>query len=170
MEQNLDKKNTSKEKAISFYNKNKLKIIFLITTILLVIITLLILNEIKQKENILISDKYVKASMLLSNGQKEEAKNYYEEIIFSKNKFYSILALNVILEKNLVSKKEKIFSYFKALEKIKLSNENYDLFEFKKALYLINIGNIESGEQILKELIDNDSTLKPLAQKLVKNK
>ena len=167
MEQNLDKKNTTKEKVISFYNKNKLKIIFSITTILLVIITLLILNEIKQKENILISDKYVKASMLLSNDQKEEAKNYYEEIIFSKNKFYSILALNIILEKNLVSKKEKIFSYFEALEKIKLSNENYDLVELKKALYLINLGNINSGNNILKKLIDKDSSLKSLAQKLI---
>ena len=167
MEQNLDKKTVTKERALSFYNKNKLKIIFSIIIILLAIITLLMLNKIKQKENILISDKYVKASMLLSNGKKEEAKNYYEEIILSKNKFYSILALNVILEKNLVSEKEKIFSYFQALEKIKTSNKNYDLIKFKKALYLINIGNIESGKKILKELIDKDSSLKSLAQKLL---
>ena len=49
----------------------------------------------------MISEKYVKAGILLSNNKNEKAlKNYYEEIILSKNKFYSILALNTIIEKN----------------------------------------------------------------------
>ena len=31
---------------------------------------------------------------------KDKSKEFYEEIIKSKNKFYSILALNTIIEKN----------------------------------------------------------------------
>ena len=59
------------------------------------------------KKNILISEKYTKAQLLLSKNKKEAATKHYEEIIFSKNKFYSVLALNTILEKELIKDKKK---------------------------------------------------------------
>ena len=55
----------------------------------------------------MIADKYLKAGIFLSNNNKDDAKNLYEEVVLSKNKFYSILALNVIIEKDLVKDKEK---------------------------------------------------------------
>lgn len=167
MEQNLDNKIPTKEKIIFFFNKNKFKIIFLIIIILITTITLIIVKTSEKKENILISEKFIKASMFLSNGKREEAKNYYEEIILSKNKFYSLLALNAILEKNLVLEKEKISSYFDVLEKIDFSEENNDLIAFKKALYFINIGNLDSGKKILENLINKESSLKAIAQKII---
>ena len=39
--------------------------------------------------------------------KKETAAKYYEEIILSKNKFYSVLALNAILEKELIKDKKR---------------------------------------------------------------
>ena len=48
----------------------------------------------------------------MSKNQNKEAKKYYENIILSKNKFYSLLALNTILEKNLIEDKKKNFNYF----------------------------------------------------------
>ena len=81
----------------------------------------------------------------------------YEEIIFSRNNFYSILSLNMILEKNLVPDKDKILNYFKTIEDKNLSDEQIDLIVFKKALYLIKTSNIEEGNNLLKNLIDKNS-------------
>ena len=63
----------------------------------------------------MIADKYLKAGIFLSNNNKDDAKNLYEEVVLSKNKFYSILALNVIIEKDLVKDKEKILNFLKKL-------------------------------------------------------
>ena len=49
--------------------------------------------------------------------EKEESLVYFENIIESNNKFYSILALNNIIEKNLISDHEKIIGYFSLIEK-----------------------------------------------------
>ena len=79
---------------------------------------------------------------------KKKCKKYYEEIILSKNKFYSLLALNTILEKNLINDKKKIIKYFLKLEKFNFSKEaNIDLIHFKKALYLIKIKEIKAGKK-----------------------
>ena len=81
-------------------HKNKIFIFitFLLTTVIIVILS----SELKEKKNIKIGQKYIQAGIYLSSNQKESAKKIYEEIIFSKNKFYSILALNTIIEKNLI--------------------------------------------------------------------
>ena len=93
----------------------------------------------------------------------------YEEIIFSKNKFYSILSLNTILEKNLISDKKKILEYFEILEGVSLSQENKDLITFKKALYLLKSSDIQNGKNLLKSLIDKNSSLKTIANELIEN-
>ena len=53
------------------------------------------------KKNDLISEKYIKAGIFLSTNNNKESLQLFEDIILSKNNFYSILALNTILEKNL---------------------------------------------------------------------
>ena len=75
------------------------------------------------KKNNLIAEKYVQAGLYLASGKDEKAKNIFEEIINSKNKFYSILAVNLIVEKNLVKEKEKIIEYFQKLEEINYSKD-----------------------------------------------
>ena len=52
----------------------------------------------------------------LNSNKNNEAKNILEEIVLSENKFYSILALNSIIEKTLIEDKNKILNYFKILE------------------------------------------------------
>ena len=42
-----------------------------------------------------------------------------------------------------------------------------DLIYFKKALYLIKIGDEKSGKNILKNLIDKDSNLKITAKEII---
>ena len=52
-----------------------------------------------------------------------------------KNKFYSILALNTIIEKNLESNEEKILKYFNIIDSIKISDQQRDILRFKKILF-----------------------------------
>ncbi len=168
MEQTIDKKPVLKDLILSFFKNNKLKIYFLTSIIIILIIIFFVFTENKKDKNILISENYIKASLLISNGQKEEAKKYYENIILSDNKFYSLLSLNTILEKNLIEDNEKILEYFAQLEKKNFSEDLEDLILFKKALYLIKIKDSEKGKKILENLIKKESTLKLSAQEIIK--
>ena len=167
MEQNENKKIELKDKLISFYNTNKVKIYTFIGILIIIVISLAFIKISNEKRNILIGNKYIKAGLYLTSGKKDQSKNLYEEIIFSKNKFYSILALNNLIEKNLISDKNEILNFFKIVEKINIPQEQRDLVVFKKALYLIKIGNIKEGNDLLKNLINKESELKTLAQEII---
>ena len=147
MEQNIDNKIELKDRLLNLYNNNKLKIIIITGLLIITVITIIILDISKQKENRLIADKYVEAGLLLSSKKKDLSRSIYEEIIYSKNEFYSILSLNTILEKNLVSDKSKILQYFEIVENLINNQEQKDLIIFKKALFLIKIENISEGNQ-----------------------
>jgi hypothetical protein len=115
----------------------------------------------------LIAEKYIEAGLLLSSKNKEKSKEFYEEIIFSKNNFYSILSLNTILEENLITDKNKILEYFLIVEKLTKSNDQLDLIFFKKALFLIKKQEITEGKAILEKLISQESKYKSLAEEVL---
>ena len=98
--------------------------------------------------------------------RKKAIKNY-EEIIFSKSKFYSLLSLNTIIDKNLVTNKEKILKYFGQLEKNNFDEDELDLITFKKALFLIKTLDKQKSDLLLKTIIEKNSSLKSLAQEIL---
>ena len=167
MEQKLDNKIEIKDRLTSFYKINKLKIYLLTTFLLMIIIALFFFQINAKKKNIYIAEKYVEAGLYLATNDIENSKKIYEEIILSKNKFYSILALNTILEKDLESNRDVVLKYFESLEKLNKSKEQTDLIIFKKALYLIKISNIEEGNKLFKKLIDENSKYKNLAEEII---
>ena len=167
MEQNVDKKIEFKSKLISFYSSNKVFVYSFISIVFLTLIFSTILINNKNKQNEKIAEKYIEAGMYLASDKKEQSINIFDEIILSNNKFYSVLALNNILEKNLISDKNKILDYFLLVEKINNLEERSDLLTFKKALYFIKIGNIKEGNDLLKSLINKESTLKNIAQEII---
>ena len=167
MEQNANNNTELKDKLISFYNTYKLKIFLITVVFIIIIISILFLKINSEKNNSLLGEKYIKAGLYLSENKKNQSKNLYEEIILSKNKFYSVLALNSILENDLETDKNKILEYFILIEKINISENRGDLLSFKKALYLIKIGNIKEGNDLLKNLINKKSELKALAQEII---
>ena len=167
MEQNINNKTELKDKLESFYNTNKYKIFVISCLLIIVFISIFFLKINNEKNNSLVAEKYIKAGLYLAENKRDQSKNLYEEIILTKNKFYSVLALNNILEKNLISDKNKILGYFLLVEKINKSEERSDLLTFKKALYFIKIGNIKEGNNLLKSLINKESTLKNLAQEII---
>ena len=167
MELKIDHKIELKEKLFNFYNSNKLKINSIVVILIIILISLTFLQLNNKKKNKLISEKYIQAGLYLASEDKVKSKNLYQEIIFSSNKFYSILALNKILEKNLESDNNKILKYFEEVEKINLSREQKDLIIFKKSLFLIKISNQAQGKVLLKSLIQHNSKLKSLAEEVI---
>lgn len=167
MVENIDHKLESKDKLINFYNENKLKLLSLIGLLVIIITTSIFLKVNKDKQNILASEKYIKAGLYLSSKKIAQSKVLYEEIIFSNNKFYSILALNSILEENLEDDKKKILEYFKEIEGMNISKEQKDIVTFKKALFLIKTSSVKEGNSLLKKLIEKNSKIKSLAEEVI---
>ena len=167
MDQNVETKIESKEKIKDFYKANKLKVLIIVLIFLVIISLITSFNLINKKKNNLIAEKYIEAGITSNSNNEDKASSLYEEIILKKNKFYSILALNIILEKNLIVDNDKILEYFKVIEEINKSREQADLINFKKALFLIKISKNDEGINILRNLIKNESKLKILAQEIL---
>ena len=75
----------------------------------------------------------------------EKSKNIYKEIILSKNKFYSLLALNNLIENNLEENSNEVLSLFETVEKISIDKDQKDLIKLK-SLYLLKISMNKEAE------------------------
>lgn len=169
MDKNLEKTTQFKDKFISICKKNMKKIsIFSVLLISLITISIFY-NEKRKADNILTSDKFIKAGLLLSNGEDKKAKEFYSQIILEKDNFYSLLALNTIIEKKLEDDEKKILEYFLTIEKLNNSETTSDLIKLKKALYLIEKADKKQGIEILNNLIKKDSKLKLIAEEIIAN-
>ncbi len=167
MDQNIDKASNLREKLSFFYKKNKLKIIILV---IFTIISLLLLSYYKiykgdQKK--LISERYIQAGIYLSSNQIKESAIIFEEIINSKNEFYSLLALNTILERDLKFNKSKILEFFKIVESLDITREQQDLLKIKKALFLIKNSDDSKGKELLEKIQNSDSKFKKIAEEIL---
>ena len=169
MEQNLESKLELKNKIINFYNQNKLKIYVFIFLLLSIFAVITVFEYNNQKKNISISEKYIKAGMNLAANKNENAKLLYEEIILSKNKFYSILSLNTIIEKDLISDDKKILDYFEILENMNFQEEEHDLISLKKALFYLKTFKNNEGINLLEILVKKNSKYKDLAEEIITN-
>ncbi len=149
---------------ISNIIKKKKKIVVAAAFILLVIFLFVtFLNHRAAQQNEKISEKYIEAGIYLSSENKEKSKILYEEIIHSKNKFYSILALNKIIENKLEKNSDKVLSFFKIVEDINNEKEQINLIKLKKALYLMKNSKEIEGKQLLEEIINESSIWKNTA-------
>ena len=169
MDQDADK-NLEFTNKLKLLNMNqKIKIIIIFFTLILISTIFLVMKIFQERENISISEKFIKANIFLSSENKDKSKELYEEIIKSKNKFYSILALNMILEKELENNEDVIINYFDILQDLSIPPEQKDLLIFKKALYLIQISKTEEGEGLLRKLSNSDSYLKNISDQILEN-
>ena len=169
MDQNTEKKVEFKDKLKLFIIEQKFKIILFFSAFFLVLIIFSVMKINQERQNIMISEKFIKANIYLSSENKEKSKKILEEIIKSKNKFYSILALNTILEKELENNEEKIINYFDTLQNVSIPPEQKDLLTLKKALYLLQISKTKEGKNLLKKLSNSDSYLKKISDQILQN-
>ena len=127
MDPHIDKNLEFTEKLKLFFKEQKFKIILISCTCVLISIIFLTMKIFQERENILISEKFIKANIFLSTQNEDKSKELYEEIIKSKNKFYSILALNTIIEKELENDENIIINYFDILQDLSISRDQRDL-------------------------------------------
>ena len=169
MDQNLDNKKEFKEKLILFFKENKLKLLAFSAILILVLFIFLFLQLKEKKKNNLNSEKYIQAGIYLATNDLEKSKEIYVEIIKNKSKFYSILALNAIIEKNLEIDKKKVLGYFDIVENLTNSHEQKDLIIFKKALFLMANSEDQKGKELLKKLSEKNSKIKLAIDEVLKN-
>ena len=164
---NLDKKKINTNKFINIYHKHKIKIYFLISIILTISFTSIFFNIYQENKNNLVSEKYIAAGLYLAKDDKKKSKELFEEIIYEKNRFYSLLSLNTVIEKNLVKDTKKVLNYFEIIESINYPKEQKDLIIFKKGLFLIKNSKNKDGIQLLENLVEKDSALKQIAKEIL---
>ncbi len=104
---------------------------------------------------------------MYTQDEKDRSKKIYEDILKSNNSFYSTLALNNIIEKDLENNDEKILEYFDIIDKLQKNKEQKDLLKFKKALFLLKKLKTKEAKIILNELIESDSKIKNLAEDIL---
>tara|TARA_B100000886_G_scaffold340057_1_gene307704 strand:- start:7318 stop:7827 length:510 start_codon:yes stop_codon:yes gene_type:complete len=167
MEQEIDKNFENKNKFFSILKENKIKLISVLFIALALSSSFIFYKMNDNKKNILISEKYIQAGLLLTANENEKSKKLLEDIILSKHKFYSVLALNTILEKNLEKNENKVLNYFEVVKNLSLRQEQRDLVILKKALFLIKISKIDEGKKLLKKLIEGESKFKSLSEEIL---
>ncbi len=155
------------EKLLNFLKKKKKIFYGIIFLILLLFVSVFLAEYLKNKKNEKISEKFIEAGVYLSLNDKTSSKKIYIEIIESKNKFYSLLSLNNIIDNNLIDDSNEILRLFDQLDKTKMEKEQKNLVRFKKALYLIKISNPQDGKKILEEIISDESIWKDAASELL---
>ena len=154
---------------VSNFLKKNLKILFiiLIITVIFLIIFGYYSHQKKQKD-IVISDQFTYASILIKDKKINESKLLLENIIKKKHKFYSPLALNSLIDNELETDNKKIIDYFDQILAIKsINNENLNLIRIKKALFLFNGKNEELIIATLNPIINSNSVWKESAIKLI---
>ena len=156
------------EKIANIVKKRKKLLLSILFIIIVILSVLFFLNYYQDNQNEKISEKYIKAGIYLSSKDREKSKLIYKEIIFSKNKFYSILALNNIIENDLEENSEEILKLFNIIENTRNENERKNLIKLKKALYLIKISRSKEGNKLLQEIISQNSIWRDIALELSK--
>jgi len=163
MENEIVDKSNLIEKIINFIKKKKKLFVVILILIIFTLLGFIFLNYYENTQNKKISEKYIKAGIYLSSKDKEKSKLIYKDIILSKNKFYSSLALNNIIENDLEQNSDEVLKFFEIVENIRTTKEHKDLIKLKKALYLIKISELDEGNKLLKEIISNNSIWKEIA-------
>ena len=115
----IDKKDFSEKISIFFKEKQRV-ILITFVTIIGIILAFLTSNYYQNMENEEISEKFIKAGIHLSSEEKNKSKNILIEIVNSENKFYSILALNTIIENDLEERSNEILKLFEIVENLKI--------------------------------------------------
>ena len=153
--------NTRREKLKNFIIKNKKILVMSVSSIIIIILLLVFYSEIKFKNQIKLGNKY---NEIVLSYEKTNIQNSEEElidIIQKKDPTYSPLALNFIIDNEIVNDKIKVNELFDIIiEKTNIENEIKNLIIYKKALY--NSDNINENDliNILNPILNSESVWK----------
>ena len=155
-ENNTDSK--FQDRLVNFLKSNIKLIVVLLVFILLILFSFFLYISFQEKKHLAISEQYNNATILISQEKTDRGKILLENIIKQKNKFYSPLALYLLIDKKIEKDQDKIIEYFDSVIEIKaIDKENINLIKIKKALYLFETKNEKMVIKTLNPIINSDS-------------
>ena len=150
--------NTRNEKIKNFFINNKKKLLFLISFLILILLSYFGYNEYKIKNKIKISNLYNSTVINYTADNKDLTVGNLIEVINKKDPTYSPLSLYFIIDNNLISEKDNINNLFDIIiEDISLEKEIKNLLIYKKGLYNSDTTNESDLLDILNPLIKSKS-------------
>jgi len=170
MENEINNKTSFYNSIENFVKKNKKNVIVNLIVIISCLLATILFHYYQENQNKKISEEYVKAGIYLTQNNKEKSKDIYKDIIFKKNKFYSYLSLNNIIENKLIKNNDEILELFEVLEKIDKDKEQQNLVKLKKALFLMQISKKKEAMLIFDSIISSNSIWKEIAMQFSKTK
>ena len=155
-------------RVFNFLKKNKIFFITLLTATLIGIFAFLVYKNMQIKNNIKIAQQYTQASILFNQKKIKESEILLEAIIEKNHKFYSPLALYLLIESNIENDTSKIINYFDIVLKNKsIDKENLNLIKIKKAIYLFDSQNEKLIIETLNPIINSNSVWRKIAIDLI---
>ena len=141
---------TRNEKIKNFFIKNKKNLIIISLILISLIFGYFIFEELKKKNKIKLGDKYNLASINFISQNAANTKKELIEIINTKDKTYSPLALYFLIDNNILTSQDQINPLFDTLiNDTKLDDEIKNLIIYKKALFN---SDFETENNLLKML------------------
>ena len=153
--------NTRIEKIKNFFIKNKKYLITILSLIIIIIFAFFAYNEIQNKKNKNLAEKYNSIIINFESTDKSKFKKELVEIIYEKNRTYSPLALYFIIDNEIKSSNEEINEFFDVIiNEIKLDKEIKNLITYKKGLFNSDFENENNLINILNPVINSNSVWK----------
>ena len=129
--------NSNLDKYINILKKNLKYIVSVFALFFIGFLFLIFLKNQKEKKQILFSEIFINAKLLIEQNKKDDAKLVLEDLVNKKNKFYSTLSLSLIISNELEEDNNKIIKMFDKVLSIKsLENEELNLIRYKKTIFL----------------------------------
>ena len=129
--------NSNLDKYINILKKNLKYIVSVFALFFIGFLFLIFLENQKEKKQILFSEIFINAKLLLEQNKTNNAKLILVDLVDKKNKFYSTLSLSLIISNELEEDNNKIIKMFDKVLSIKsLENEELNLIRYKKTIFL----------------------------------
>ena len=156
------------DRVSNFFNNNKKLILIFAITIIASILVVLIYKNIKEKKDIETAEQYTQAKIFIGKNQKGTAKIILENIIDNNHKFYSPLALYILIDNDIEKDNKKILIHFDKIIKGNYKDEeSINLIKIKKTLFLLSIDDEELITKTLNPIINSNSVWRKQAINLI---
>ena len=155
---------SGKSRILRFYESNKKIIYATIFFTAILIISIGIYLNFKEKNRVLVSENYIQAKIYIERGENDKARAVLKKIIESKDPTYSLLSLYLMQKQGLTTDIQEVSNLYQyLLDETNFSREVKELLMFKKALVDSSLVNEDELIKSLSPLVSGDSIWKPHA-------
>ena len=160
---NIINQSTRIENTKKFFIDNKKKIIFVFLSLIIILFSYFIYQEVKIVNKNNLAEQYNQLTMNRINPNERNKIDKMVEIIKKKDQTYSPLSLYYLLDYNLISDKDRINKLFDIVIEIQNEKEIKFLNIYKKALYNSDKSSENELLKIISPIIKSKSVWKPHA-------